>query len=407
MTAGLYIHIPFCPQVCGYCDFYKVAHRGSAQVSSYLDGLKKEIFLYSDEPATRSLTFETLYFGGGTPSLLKAAELEEIIRLIFEKFEFLTAPEITVEADPGTVDLDKLRAFRTAGVNRLSLGIQSFHDEELKFLDRTHTAEEAISTLEMARSAGFDNISIDLIFGLPDQTLLKWEANLQTAIELSPQHISPYSLTFEDGTPLMVKLRKGLVQKSPEDRQRKMYLHTIDFLSANGFDHYEVSNFAKPGRHSQHNLKYWNGNPYIGLGTSAHSFIGKRRFWNVSHLKKYRDALAENRFPIAGEENLLPADLVLEKIYLSLRQRTGLHLKDLEAEYGFDFFERYFSALTKFFDGDFQDSRFISELRNGDRALESHWVEFEAGSLRLTKEGFAMCDAICAEFVPPPVLGGG
>lgn len=399
MTAGLYVHIPFCPQVCGYCDFYKVAHRGAAQVSSYLDGLKKEISLYFNDSVTRSLTFETLYFGGGTPSLLKASELDEIIGLVFTIFKFAEAAEITVETDPGTVDLDKLRAFRAAGVNRLSLGIQSFHDEELRFLDRTHSAKEAVSTFEMARSAGFDNISVDLIFGLPDQTLSRWEENLKTVIELSPQHISPYNLTFEDGTPLMVKFRKGLVQKSPDDRQREMYLRTIDFLSANGFEHYEVSNFARAGFHSRHNLKYWSGNPYIGLGTSAHSFIGKRRFWNVSHLKKYRDALGENRLPIEGQENLTPDDQVLERIYLSLRQRTGLHLKDFEAVYGFDFFERYFSALTKFFDGDFQDNRFISELRNGERSLKNHWLEFNDGFLRLTKEGFAMCDAICAEFL--------
>ncbi len=399
MTAGLYIHIPFCPQICGYCDFYKVAHRGEAQVQSYLNSLKKEILLYSREPRIQNLTFETLYFGGGTPSLLSASEIHKLIELVFCRFQFAGNLEVTVETDPGTVDLPKLQAFRAAGVNRLSLGIQSFQDDELKFLDRTHHSDEAIATFEMARRAGFENISIDLMFGLPGQSLSDWEKNLQTAVKLAPEHISPYCLTFELGTPLMNKLRKGLVQKPLDARPRAMYLRAIDFLGGCGFEHYEVSNFAKAGFRSRHNLKYWDGSPYLGLGASAHSFWEKRRFWNVRHLKKYHGALASGCLPIEGEEFLTLEKERLERIFLALRQRGGLHVKTFEEEQRLPFFENYGAALSKFFDGDFRDEAFTKELINGERTLKSDWLEFHGGHLRLTNAGFAVCDSICAEFL--------
>jgi oxygen-independent coproporphyrinogen-3 oxidase len=399
MTAGLYIHIPFCPQICGYCDFYKVAHRGETQVQSYLESVKREIAFYSDDPRIHNLTFETLYFGGGTPSLLSAAEIHKLLDLIFTRFHFAGNPEVTVETDPGTVDLPKLQAFRAAGVNRLSLGIQSFQNNELAFLDRTHHSDEAIAAFEMARRTGFENISIDLMFGLPGQSLSDWGKNLQRAVKLAPEHISSYCLTFEPGTPLMNKLRKGLVQKPLDALPRAMYLHAIDFLAGCGFEHYEVSNFAKAGFRSRHNLKYWNGSPYLGVGASAHSFVEKRRFWNVRHLKKYHDALAAGRFPIAGEERLTPEKERCERFFLALRQRGGLHVKTFAEEQRLLFFENYGAALSKFFDGDFHDEAFTKDLISGARTLKSDWLEFHGGHLRLTDEGFAVCDSICAEFL--------
>ena len=398
MIAALYIHIPFCPQICGYCDFYKVAHRGDSQVGAYLDALKKEIALYAADPAAQGLTFETLYFGGGTPSLLTPAQLHDIIDGLLGKFKFSSAPEVTLETDPGTVDLPRLQAFRAAGVNRLSLGVQSFQNEELEFLDRLHSADEAVATYEMARQAGFGNISIDLIFGLPGQGLASWEKTLQWVTTLAPEHLSTYCLTFEEGTPLMNKLRKGVVQKPLPDLTRIMYLYAMEFLTANGFEHYEVSNFARPGLSSRHNLKYWNGNPYLGMGTSAHSFIGKRRYWNVSHLNRYRDALAAGRFPVEGDEQLSPDAEALERIFLSLRQHKGLHVRNFEAEFSLRFFERYSPALFKFFESDFHDGVLTEGLLNGERTLKGPWLEFDSGFLRLTTAGFAVCDSICGEF---------
>jgi oxygen-independent coproporphyrinogen-3 oxidase len=393
MTAGLYIHIPFCPQICGYCDFYKLAHRGDAQVESYLAALRKEISLYATHSSFRGLKFGTLYFGGGTPSILNAAHIHEMVELAFSNFQFEPTSEVTLETDPGTADVNKLRDFRAAGVNRLSLGIQSFQNHELKFLDRTHTAEDAIATFEMSRQAGFENISIDLIFALPSQRRLEWEENLSQAIRLAPNHISTYCLTYEDRTPLMFKLRKGLVEKLPDEKQREMYLQALEFLAANGFDHYEVSNFAKAGFYSRHNLKYWDGSAYLGLGASAHSFIGERRFWNFSHLKKYRDALAADRLPIEAEEQLTHEQEILERIFLSLRQRKGLDVKSFEASNGVAFFERYRQPLLKFFDGELPEAGL-----NGAAPLKSDLLEFDGQYLKLTDAGFAVCDAVCAEF---------
>jgi oxygen-independent coproporphyrinogen-3 oxidase len=397
MSAGLYIHIPFCEKRCGYCDFYTLAQRESA-IPAYLSALNREIRLYSQDPTTKEQSFETLYVGGGTPSLLQAEQIASILDCVLAEFSFVPNPEITIEANPGTVDLEKLKRYRDAGVNRLSLGIQSFQPEELRFLDRIHTVEEAVSSFDNAKKIGFENLSIDLIFALPEQALETWEKNLELAVDLEPNHISAYNLTYEDGTPLAVELKNGKFKMCSEELQRKMFVTTIEYLEANGFQHYEISNFAKPGYESRHNKKYWDGSPYLGLGTSAHSFVKGRRFWNVSNLRKYLTSLSKDSLPLGGEEYLEGNEACFEKVFLGLRLRQGMDLKTFESEIGISFFDKYLPTLTSFFSCNFKDRKLVAELTEGTRKLKSRLLEIEDGFLKLTEEGLLLCDAICAEF---------
>jgi oxygen-independent coproporphyrinogen-3 oxidase len=395
--AALYIHIPFCEKRCGYCDFYTVAHHES-EIPAYLKALETEIQLYSEHPTVKKLHFETLFFGGGTPSLLKADQIDLLIQTLLSNLNFSQRSEVTIEINPGTVDFEKLQSFRRIGINRLSLGIQSFQPHELKFLDRTHTVNEAITCFNDARKAGFDNVSIDLIFALPNQKLQTWQENLKQAVILAPDHISAYNLTFEDGTPLTSQLLNGKIKMCSEEMQRKMLRTTIEFLQFKGYHQYEISNFAKPGRESQHNQKYWDGSPYLGLGTSAHSFIDNQRFWNVSNLKKYLELLSQNKLPVEGKEAIGFEKASFEKVFLGLRQRRGLHLKSFESEMGISLFEKYLSPLSSFFSCNLKDEKLIFDLTNGSRHLKSRLLKIENGFLRLTTQGLLLCDSVCAEF---------
>ncbi|NIR53178.1 radical SAM family heme chaperone HemW, partial [candidate division KSB1 bacterium] len=308
-------------------------------------------------------------------------------------------PEITIETNPGTVDLDKLKAYREAGVNRLSLGMQSFQPEELFALDRIHTVEDAHSCYEDARKAGFENVSVDLIFALPNQPFENWQTTLTKAVALGPEHISAYNLSFESGTPLTKTLRRGEIAPCSVDVERKMYLHSIDYLQAHGYEQYEISNFAKPNRECVHNQKYWDGSPYLGLGASSHSFMDKRRFWNVRNLREYIELLNSQTLPIEGEETLDLEQKSFERVLLGLRQRRGVDLKSFENDLGFSFFEKYVQPLSKFFSCDFSDGMFASELSDGQRKIKSRLLEIEDGFLKLTKQGLLLNDSICAAFL--------
>ena len=397
-TAGLYIHIPFCDIKCGYCDFYTVTKRDS-QIPSYLKALTKEVEIYSTDSTVKNLCFETVFLGGGTPSLLSAEQIFSLLELIKTRFEVATNPEVTLETNPNTVDLQKLEAILASGVTRLSLGVQSFHSGELKFLDRDHSDKESVAAVQNARRAGFENISIDLIFGLPKQKLRTWENSLELAVELNPNHISAYNLTYEEGTPLTTRLKRKEVEILTDETQKQMFLTSIDFLQANGFEQYEISNYAKPGFQSIHNKKYWNGSSYLGLGVSSHSFMNNRRFWNVRNMKSYISALTNETLPIEGEEKLGLKQRALEKVYLGLRQRRGIDLKSFEDEIGLPFFDRYRGSMSKFFEVDFRNEEMISELISGVRNLRGMFLEIEGGFLRLTKEGIVLSDSICLEFV--------
>lgn len=396
MTAGLYIHIPFCSIRCGYCDFYTVT-QAHAAIPSYLEALKREIQLFAERDEVKALDFGTIYFGGGTPSLLEAGQIGALIAHAFSHFRFHEPVEITIEANPGTVSLDQFKEFRRVGVNRVSIGVQSFSEAELRFLDRDHSAEQSIRCVQNARKADFENLSLDLIFGLPEQEVDTWMQNLHRAAALEPDHISAYNLTFTDGTPLTRQLRQGRFELCDEEKQRSMQLAAIEILDTYRYPQYEISNYARPGFESRHNRKYWDGSPYLGLGASAHSLLGQKRFWNIRNYRLYTEFLAQDKLAISGEEQLGRDDVCFERLFLGLRQRRGVSLSEFEICTGIGFFEKYGSTLNKFFDCHF-NNELLSALTLGKSNLKTKLMEFENGFLKLTEEGILVCDAICAEF---------
>jgi oxygen-independent coproporphyrinogen-3 oxidase len=326
--ASLYIHIPFCRHKCIYCDFYSVTHLD--QIEQFISALFREIDLWATDPFFQQQTFSTLYFGGGTPSLLSAQQIASIINKVYSAFSFEADAEVSIEANPGALLQKNLAAYRAAGVNRLTLGVQSFHDDELKFLTRIHSASDAENAFHAARQAGFDNIGIDLIFGLPGQTLESWENNCRKAVELHPEHMSMYGLTYEENTLLWRQLEQQVFQRCEEETERAMFIHGIEILRDGGYEQYEISNFAVPGYASRHNQSYWDATAFLSLGPSAHSFDGQKRWWNVSDLQRYIDRLTLNILPIESEEILSPAEKNEEFVLLGLRRKTGVNILEWE-----------------------------------------------------------------------------
>jgi oxygen-independent coproporphyrinogen III oxidase len=365
--AGLYLHIPFCVRKCGYCDFYSEdGKRG--ELPRFLDALHLEIRLHSEGRFARAETVDTVFFGGGTPSLLDPASVEDLLGIIGRTFHLSDSPEITIEANPGTVDADRLRGFHAAGVNRISLGIQSFSDSDLLVLGRLHASGEAAEAITEARRAGFDNLGLDLIFGIPGQTPADWEATLRTALSFGPEHVSAYALTVHPGTPLGRRIHGGEMAEPGEEVMTAMFRRTSDLLIPAGYDHYEVSNFARPGKRCRHNLGYWTFMPYLGFGPSAHSFTERKRFWNVSDLVDYTDRLELNRLPVEGSERIGRDKKRLEAIALGLRCSEGVLLDWIGKK-----------------------ENLIPPL------VEEGIARVENGSLKLTEMGFLLADAVAAE----------
>ncbi|MCX7982691.1 MAG: radical SAM family heme chaperone HemW [Syntrophales bacterium] len=318
--AGLYLHIPFCRQKCPYCHFYSVTDL--ELLEPFLKGIKKEMEMYRGVFPP----FSTLYIGGGSPSLIPARLMESLINAIFSMFSFQSSPEITVEVNPADQDVDWYRCVCASGVNRIIIGIQSPEDEDLTFLGRRHRAQDAFLAVEKARKAGFENIGIDLIYGLPDRTVDDWTKCLQKVVAWCPSHISCYELTLEEGTPLCERAKMGAFILPNEEMKWQLFEVTDSYLSQYGYTHYEVSNFARgPLFFSHHNLIYWRRKPYLGLGPSAHSFDGKDRWWNTPSLTDYLKRTKENLTPVAGKEELSPEDMELEEIFLGLRTKEGIH----------------------------------------------------------------------------------
>jgi len=367
--SSLYLHIPFCEHKCIYCDFYSIESLDPKE--AFLRALHTEIDMYKSYSGNER--FETIFFGGGTPSLLAPEEIAEILQQLAKTFTVESDAEITLETNPGTVDRKRLVGFRSAGINRLSFGVQSFFDEDLKFLTRIHSAAQAREVVRLAQEAGFNNISIDLIFALPDQTVSRWEQNLRSAIELNPQHISAYSLIVERGTPLYRMVEAKIVSPHPVETEAAMYEMTMKYLHAAGFEHYEVSNYAKPGFRSAHNCNYWNHSHYLGFGPSAHSFVAGKRWWNVSNLRTYCENIERNRLPVSGSELLTSSELYDEAIMLGLRS-DGIDLHRLHAEHGVDLLSQHSSLI--------------------DRLLAEQLVVVEPNVLRLTDKGYLLCDEI-------------
>ena len=319
---GLYIHIPFCKKKCHYCGFFSIGGRPSLLIEAFVDALKKEILLYKD---SFPQPFDTIYIGGGTPTVLENKKLEEIFSCIYKFMKIENDSEITIEVNPCDIDLDKAAFLRSIGANRVSLGIQSLRDEILSFLGRRHTRDIALKAYDTLRKAGFENIGIDMIYAIPNQALSDWIEDLKEIVSLEPEHISCYELTFEKNTLFWKMLEEGRIKQIDEDKKALFFFQTSFFLESSGYIHYEISNFAKNEEHiSKHNFKYWIYVPYLGLGPSAHSFDGKRRWWNLSSIRRYCDLINKDIFPREDIEELSDEEMRIEKIFLGLRTKYGI-----------------------------------------------------------------------------------
>ncbi|MCK6603413.1 MAG: radical SAM family heme chaperone HemW [Ignavibacteriaceae bacterium] len=370
--AGIYIHIPFCDHKCIYCDFYSIIT--SDNIQAYLKALKKEIDYYAEKYQNRN-NYVSVFFGGGTPSLMEPKYLGEILDHLHKRFSIKQSAEITMETNPGTVNREKFREFRHAGINRVSVGIQSFDKKELEFLTRIHDAETAKSAVYDAYMAGIENLSLDLIFNLPGQTSEIWLKTLSEAVNLPVKHISAYSLILERGTILNKMVLKGEIDLQGEEIDADLYEKTIGFLGDYGFEQYEVSNFAKPGYECVHNSIYWQAKEYHGFGTSAHSYFDGKRRWNVSSLKFYIDAVNEKGNASIGEEELTFDERKEEYRYLYLRYK-GLNIREYDELFSEDF-------MTK-------NEPLVLELINHGLA------EYDGVTLQMTGKGYAVCDEIIA-----------
>jgi oxygen-independent coproporphyrinogen-3 oxidase len=334
--AGIYIHIPFCSQKCGYCDFYSIIRL--TQKDDFVSALLKEIIQRKGE--LQSEKIETIYFGGGTPSLLEISDLKKILFALEQSFDLSVVKEKTIEVNPDDINEAYSKGLIDIGFNRLSMGIQSFNNRILTFMNRRHNANQAIEAVELAQKAGFKNISIDLIYGIPNLEKDNWQKSLQQAIELNIQHISAYHLTFEPGTPFYKKLKRGEISEIHDDDSVQQYKMLVEALKTAGFDDYEISNFCKPGYQSKHNSNYWTGKSYLGLGPSAHSFNGYQRRWNISDVAEYIQALNTNSLYFEKEE-LSEKDRYNEVIMLGLRTRVGVDITKIN--------NRFNSTIVVFF----------------------------------------------------------
>lgn len=341
---GLYVHLPFCKTKCPYCDFYSITDE--TLISAYLTALDAEARLYREQFPV----FDSLFLGGGTPSLLDAAQLGALVASLRRHFVFATDSEITLEANPDDITSEKLRLFRDLGINRLSLGVQSFDEAELRFLGRRHTARQTAAAIDLIRAAGFTNLGLDLMYGLPGQTLDAWLKTLEQALSFAPEHLSCYQLTIMAGetpalrTPLARRVARGEISLPDEETQREFFLLTANVLTARGYLHYEVANFARQRPQAgslghyccRHNLKYWTRTPYLGLGPAAHSFDGRRRWWNFSSVGDYCSSLSVGEAPVPEAETLTPEQIRLETLALGFRTREGVSLATIREHPGGD-----------------------------------------------------------------------
>ena len=350
MKAGIYLHIPFCKSHCSYCDFATDIYRTAESVERYVNALIKEIsnfkFQISDESKIQNpkskIEVDTIFFGGGTPSLLSAKQLEKILEALHEKFSIDENSEITLEMNPATVSLETLHDYKSLGVNRASFGVQTFDDKALKILARGHDSADARKTFELLRRAGFENISFDLIAGLPDQTLQNWEQNLAEALQMNPEHLSLYLLEIHEGTPLYEQIRSKRQPLPDDDLAGEMYELMLGKIAEKGFSQYEISNFAKPSREAKHNLKYWEFAAYFSFGVSAHSFDGENLRWaNERDTAKYVDLIEKGESAIVETTKLDEKIRRAEYAFLGLRLNKGVNFNQYKKKFATDLLREY------------------------------------------------------------------
>ncbi len=323
----LYVHVPFCARRCSYCDF-SIAVRRNVPVQEYVSALESELEIRRS--AHDVIELDTVYVGGGTPSRLGVDGVSQLMSVLRSRANIASDAEVTLEVNPDDISADAVRRWRSAGVNRLSIGIQSFHDNVLSWMHRAHTGDDARVAVRIARDSGISAVSVDLIFALPDNLERDWPRDVDGILALEPQHISLYGLTIEKGTPLAAWQARGEVSAASEERYEQEFLSAHENLTAAGFEHYEVSNFGLPSHRARHNSAYWSGAPYLGVGPSAHGFDGSARRWNIAAYAHWQRAVAAGNDPIAGEELLSTENRVAESVYLSLRTRDGLVVSETD-----------------------------------------------------------------------------
>jgi oxygen-independent coproporphyrinogen-3 oxidase len=375
---GIYVHIPFCPYKCSYCDFDSGVYP-KPMVVAYLDALKQEIARASAPCEAEALVVDTVYFGGGTPSLLDPEHLDDLLRTIRRRFAVCTEAEITIEANPGTITAEKARAWRQLGVNRVSLGAQTFSARELEMLGRQHTVEQVGESVALLREVGVENVNLDLILGIPGQDLASWEQTMDRLFALRPTHVSVYMLEVHEGTPLAAQLARGLLVEPDEVLTVRMYEQFLERAVAEGYEHYEISNFCCPGFASRHNLKYWSDEPYLGFGCSAHSYDFRERRWNVATPRAYVQAMRERGEAVAGRIPMTEQRRIEEALMLGLRRCAGVDLVAFRERYGVDVLQRYGAQLAPL----------------GEAGL----IEIGGGFLRLTRKGLVLANEVFAVFV--------
>lgn len=376
MNVGIYIHIPFCKSRCIYCGFYSTTNKELKE--RYVDALIREIHMRKDDFARLGTSLSpsstsTVYFGGGTPSSLSVCDIERIVGALESTFNG-TPSEVTLEMNPDDVTKDYIKAVRQMGINRISMGIQTFDDSRQQFIRRRHNASQAEKAVMTIREEGIHNVSIDLMFGFPNQTMDEWVTDIDKAIALHPTHISAYSLMYEEDTPLFRMLQKGEINQIDDETSLAMYTELINRLTANGYEHYEISNFAMPGYRSVHNSNYWHDTPYLGFGAAAHSYNKDTRSWNIPDLKKYIESIESGVLP--SESEVIDADTHYnDLITTALRTREGLNLDDLPQKY------REYALV------------------NARKSISEHLLEATDSHIRLTREGLFVSDMVMSELI--------
>lgn len=372
--AGIYLHIPFCRRLCYYCDFYKTTN--TELTENFLEALKYEIRQRKDYLEGEKI--KTIYFGGGTPSVLTARQLSSVMENIFADFQVETDAEITFEANPDDLNPEYLQDLKANRINRLSIGVQSFHDEHLKKMNRRHNAKQAAEAVENALKAHFTDLSMDLIFGLPGLSAQQWREDLQFAFSYPVNHLSAYHLTYHEGTPFYTWLKKGTLKELPESESVEQFNILLDESAEAGFEHYEISNFARNGQYSGHNTSYWKGEKYLGLGPSAHSFDGNSRRWNAAHTEAYIKGAKKNTVYFE-EEQLTEKEKFNEYILTRIRTKWGISLQEINNRFGEEYAKNAFKILTKY--------------------INSKKIREENNFFTFTREGIFISDDIMSDFM--------
>jgi len=375
MLAGIYIHIPFCKSRCSYCDFATGLYQ-SEVAERYVEAVVREILATQN----KNEKVDTIYFGGGTPSMLSPAQIKRILSSVHESFQVESNSEVTMEINPGSVTPQILREFRDVGINRASFGAQTFDDNELAKLGRAHSVADTLKTFHSLREAGFDNVSFDLIAGLPGQTFVGWQENVERSLELRPEHLSFYLLEVHSGTPLAQHIERGIQPKPDEDLAGEMYEWMLERASLAGYEHYEISNLCLQGHESRHNTKYWTGEAYFGFGCSAHSYDGSSRRWsNERDVARYVEATVCGKTPIVEDHELTQEETRAEAVFLGMRMMKGVDTREYKQLYGVDLREEHRDDFIQF--------------------EEAGLIEFEGDLVRLTRAGALMSNEVFASFV--------